>query len=179
LDYIIAMSLKKIIIHPDPRLKKICKAVDEVSPALRTLASDMLETMYDAPGIGLAAPQVGVLQRVFVMDVAGKESAPDPRVLFNPRITWASQELSVYEEGCLSIPGIFEDVTRPESVRMVFTDIDGKHHEEEFEGVAATCAQHELDHLDGKLFVDYLSGIKRRMITAKMKKLKKEQAREE
>ncbi len=172
------MSLKKIIIHPDPRLKKICAPVNGVSPGLRALATDMLETMYDAPGIGLAAPQVGVLERFFVMDVAGKESAPEPRVLINPRITWVSEDENCYEEGCLSIPGIYEDVTRPASVRMVFTDLDGDDHEEEFIGMAATCAQHELDHLDGKLFVDYLSGIKRRMITAKMKKLKKEQARD-
>ncbi len=173
------MSLKRIIIHPDPRLKKICEPVSGVSPELRKLASDMLETMYDAPGIGLAAPQVGVLERLFVMDVAAKEVAPEPRVLINPRITWVSEEENTYEEGCLSIPGIYEDVTRPAAVRMVFKDIDGKDHEEEFVGMAATCAQHELDHLDGTLFLDYLSGIKRRMITAKMKKLKKERARGE
>ncbi len=179
MDYVSGMSLKKIIIHPDPRLKKACEQVGGISPELRKLATDMLETMYDAPGIGLAAPQVGVLERFFVMDVAGKEAAPEPRVLINPRITWASDEVNVHEEGCLSIPGIYEDVTRPAKVRMVFKDIDGNDHEEEFEDIAATCAQHELDHLDGKLFVDYLSGIKRRMITAKMKKLKKERAREE
>ena len=113
------------------------------------------------------------------MDVCAKESAPEPRVLINPRITWKSEDENTYEEGCLSIPGIYEDVTRPASVRMVFKDIDGKDHEEEFIGMAATCAQHELDHLDGTLFLDYLSGIKRRMITAKMKKLKKERARDE
>ena len=172
------MSLKKIIIHPDPRLKKVCEQVSGVSPQLRKLATDMLETMYDAPGIGLAAPQVGVLERFFVMDVAAKESAPEPRVLINPRITWASEDQNAYEEGCLSIPGVYEEITRPASVRMAFQDIDGGEREEEFEGMAAICAQHELDHLDGKLFVDYLSGIKRRMITAKMKKLKKERARE-
>jgi len=179
LDYVSGMSLKKIIIHPDPRLKKACAEVNGISPELRKLVTDMLETMYDAPGIGLAAPQVGVIERFFVMDVAGKEAAPEPRVLINPRITWASDEVNVHEEGCLSIPGIYEDVTRPAKVRMVFKDIDGNDHEEEFEDIAATCAQHELDHLDGKLFVDYLSGIKRRMITAKMKKLKKERARGE
>jgi len=173
------MSLKKIIIHPDPRLKKVCDEVDGISPELRKLATDMLETMYDAPGIGLAAPQVGVMERLFVMDVAEKESAPEPRVLINPRLTWQSDEVNVHEEGCLSIPGIYEDVSRPSSVRMAFQNLDGVEIEEEFAGIAATCVQHELDHLNGKLFVDYLSGIKRRMITAKMKKLKKEQAREE
>ena len=178
LDYVSAMSLKKIIIHPDPRLKKVCEQIDGISPEMRKLATDMLETMYDAPGIGLAGPQVGVLERIFVMDVAGKEAAPEPRVLINPRITWASEEVNVHEEGCLSIPGIYEDVTRPAKVRMQFKDIDGNDLEEEFEDIAATCAQHELDHLDGTLFLDYLSGIKRRMITAKMKKLKKERARE-
>ncbi|MCF6272113.1 MAG: peptide deformylase [Rhodobacteraceae bacterium] len=172
------MSLKKIIIHPDPRLKKICAPVSGVSPELRQLATDMLETMYDAPGIGLAAPQIGVLERFFVMDVACKEGAPEPRVLINPRLTWTSEEISTYEEGCLSIPGIYEDITRPAMVRMAFMDLDGCEHEEEFTGMAATCTQHELDHLDGKLFVDYLSGIKRRMITAKMRKLKKEFARD-
>ena len=178
LDYVSAMSLKKIIIHPDPRLKKVCEQVDGISPELRKLATDMLETMYDAPGIGLAAPQVGVMERFFVMDVAGKESAPEPRVLINPRIAWESDSENVHEEGCLSIPGIYEEITRPAAVRMIFKDLDGNDHEEEFEGIAATCAQHELDHLNGTLFVDYLSGIKRRMITAKMKKLKKERARE-
>lgn len=173
------MSLKNIIIHPDPRLKKVCDQVDGISPELRKLATDMLETMYDAPGIGLAAPQVGVLERVFVMDVAGKEIAPEPRVLINPRVTWESDEENIHEEGCLSIPGIYEEITRPAVIRMAFQDLDGVEIEEEFEGIAATCAQHELDHLNGTLFVDYLSGIKRRMITAKMKKLKKERAREE
>ena len=172
------MSLKKIVIHPDPRLKKVCAEVEGVSPELRKLATDMLETMYDAPGIGLAAPQVGVLERFFVMDVAAKETAPEPRVLINPRISWESDDKNVHEEGCLSIPGIYEEITRPASIRMVYQDLDGNENEEEFEGLAATCVQHELDHLNGTLFVDYLSGIKRRMITAKMKKLKKERARE-
>lgn len=172
------MSLKNILIHPDPRLKKVCDPVADIDPALQKLAQDMLETMYDAPGIGLAAPQVGTMQRFFVMDVAEKEATPEPRVLINPEISWASEEINVYEEGCLSIPGIYEEITRPASVRMRFLDLDGKQVEEEFGGMAATCVQHELDHLNGRLFVDYLSAIKRGMITKKMKKLKKERARE-
>ncbi|MCF6304830.1 MAG: peptide deformylase [Rhodobacteraceae bacterium] len=172
------MSLKKILLHPDPRLKKACEPVADINADLRKLADDMLETMYDAPGVGLAAPQVGKVMRLFVMDFSGKEADPDPRVLFNPRLTWVSETMNTYEEGCLSIPDIYEDVTRPEQVRMVYQNIDGKEIEEEFEGLGATCAQHELDHLDGKLFIDYLSAIKRGMITKKMKKLKKELARD-
>ncbi len=172
------MSLKKILLHPDPRLKKACEPVADINAELRKLADDMLETMYDAPGVGLAAPQVGKVMRLFVMDFSGKEAKPDPRVLFNPRLTWVSETMNTYEEGCLSIPDIYEDVTRPEQVRMVYQNIDGKEIEEEFEGLGATCAQHELDHLDGKLFIDYLSAIKRGMISKKMKKLKKERARD-
>ncbi len=172
------MSLKKILLHPDPRLKKACDLVTDINAELRKLADDMLETMYEAPGVGLAAPQVGTLTRLFVMDVAGKEADPDPRVLFNPRITWVSDELNTHEEGCLSIPDFYEDVTRPETVRMAYQNIDGIEVEEEFEGLGATCVQHELDHLNGRLFIDYLSAVKRGMITNKMKKLKKELARD-
>ncbi len=178
LSYVSAMSIRPILIHPDPRLKKVCAPVTDISRGLQKLADDMLETMYDAPGIGLAGPQVGKMQRFFVMDVSAKETEPEPRVLINPEITWTSEEVNTYEEGCLSIPGIYENVTRPAMVRMRFLDIDGKQQEEEFGGMAATCAQHELDHLDGKLFIDYLSAIKRGMITKKMKKLKKERSRE-
>ncbi len=172
------MSLRKILLHPDPRLKKACEPVGDIDAGLRKLADDMLETMYDAPGVGLAAPQVGKVLRLFVMDFSAKESEPDPRVLFNPRFSWLSEELNTHEEGCLSIPDIYEDVTRSERVRMVYQNIDGVEVEEEFEGLGATCVQHELDHLDGKLFIDYLSAIKRGMITKKMKKLKKELARD-
>ncbi|QDL92164.1 peptide deformylase [Paroceanicella profunda] len=170
------MSTRNILIHPDARLKKVCDPVSEVSPEMRSLAEDMLETMYDAPGVGLAAPQVGVLSRVFVMDCSGKDEAGDPMVLFNPEITWTSEEMNTHEEGCLSIPDIYEDVTRPALVRMSFLDMDGKLREKEFGGLWATCAQHELDHLDGRLFIDYLSALKRSMITSKMKKLKRSRA---
>ncbi|MEO1920021.1 MAG: peptide deformylase [Paracoccaceae bacterium] len=171
------MTLRNILLHPDPRLKKACEPVAEVNAKIRDLANDMLETMYDAPGVGLAGPQVGVLKRIFVIDCAEKDAAPDPMILINPEITWVSEELNTYDEGCLSIPEIYEPVTRPEMVRMSYLDADGKLHEDEFEALHATAVQHELDHLDGILFIDYISKMKREMITNKMKKLKKELAR--
>ncbi|MGE4612514.1 MAG: peptide deformylase [Paracoccaceae bacterium] len=168
------MTLRNILLHPDRRLKKVCEPVAEVDAKIRNLANDMLETMYDAPGVGLAGPQVGVLKRIFVIDCAEKDAAPDPMILINPEITWVSEELNTYDEGCLSIPEIYEPVTRPEMVRMSYLDADGKLHEDEFEALYATAVQHELDHLDGILFIDYISKMKRAMITNKMKKLKKE-----
>lgn len=172
------MTLRNILIHPDPRLKKVCEPVTEVGAKIRKLANDMLETMYDAPGIGLAGPQVGVMKRIFVIDCADKDGAPDPMIIINPEITWESEEVSTYDEGCLSIPEIYEPVTRPALVRMSYLDADGKSHEDEFDELYATAVQHELDHLDGVLFIDYLSKMKRAMITNKMKKLKKELARD-
>ena len=171
------MSLREILIHPDPRLKKVCAPVESVDAALRRLADDMLETMHDAPGIGLAAPQIGVLQRVLVMDCTGKEEDPAPMALVNPEITWVSEVLNTHEEGCLSIPDQFEEVTRPAEVEVRWTDLDGQAQEQRFTGLWATCVQHEIDHLNGRLFIDYLSRIKRSLITNKMKKLKKERAR--
>ena len=172
--------IRPILIHPDPRLKKVCEPVPEITPELRVLAEDMLQTMYDAPGIGLAAPQIGVTKRVIVMDCV-KEGMGDPRpmVLFNPEITWSSEDLSTYEEGCLSIPDQFAEVKRPASVQVRWTDLDGKAQEDQFEGLWATCVQHEIDHLNGKLFIDYLGLMKRQMITRKMEKLKRERARGE
>lgn len=171
------MTLRNILIHPDPRLKKVCEPVANVDAKIRKLADDMLETMYDAPGVGLAGPQIGVMKRIFVIDCADKDTAPDPMILINPEITWESEGLNTYEEGCLSIPDIYEEVTRPEMVRMSYLDVDGKKHEDEFDELYATAVQHELDHLDGVLFIDYISKMKRAMITNKMKKLKKELAR--
>lgn len=172
------MTLRPILLHPDPRLKKACAPVSEVTPDLGALAEDMLATMYDAPGIGLAAPQIGVMVRLFVMDcVKGDDTAARPMVLMNPEITWTSDESSTYEEGCLSIPEHYADVTRPSAVRMKWLGLDGQTHEEEFSGLWATCAQHEFDHLNGKLFIDYLGPIKRQLITRKMEKLKRELAR--
>lgn len=172
------MTLRPILIHPDPRLKTVCKPVTDITDDIRRLADDMLATMYDAPGIGLAAPQVGVLGRMLVMDcVKGEDEAPKPMVLINPEVIWSSDERSTYNEGCLSIPEQYADVERPASVKVRWLGIDGKDHEEQFDDLWATCVQHEIDHLDGKLFIDYLSPMKRQMITRKMQKLKREQAR--
>lgn len=172
------MTLRPILIHPDPRLKKPCPPVEAITDELRAAASDMLETMYDAPGVGLAAPQVGLIARMFVMDcVKDPELAPRPMVLLNPEITWKSDATNVYEEGCLSIPDQYAEVTRPAEVRVRWLGLDGEAHEEHFTGLWATCAQHEIDHLDGRLFIDYLSPLKRQLITRKMEKLKRDRAR--
>jgi len=153
--------------------------VADLSDELRALADDMLETMYDAPGIGLAAPQVGVLDRLIVLDcVKVDNEKPRPLIMFNPEIIASSDEMNVYEEGCLSIPEQFADVTRPAEVQVRWIDRDGKEHTEGMDGLWATCVQHEIDHLDGKLFIDYLKPLKRQMITRKMVKLKREKARE-
>jgi len=172
------MALRDIILHPDPRLKTAAKSVGNITDDVKKLADDMLETMYHAPGIGLAAPQVGVLKRVLVMDCV-KEEGEDPRpmVLVDPEITWSSEALNTYEEGCLSIPDQYADVERPEEVEVRWTSLDGSEQSERFSGLWATCVQHEIDHLDGKLFIDYLKPLKRQMITRKMVKLKREQAR--
>ena len=171
-------SLRSILIHPDPRLKKMCDPVARITPEIEALASDMLATMYDAPGVGLAAPQIGVNSRLFVMDATrDPEAERRPMVLVNPEITWESDQPNTYEEGCLSIPEQYGEVTRPAQVRLRWLGLDGKTHEEEFDGLWATCAQHELDHLNGVLFIDHLSAIKRQMITRKMVKFKREQAR--
>ena len=168
--------IRPILIHPDPRLKKPCEAVGEITPEIRALAADMLETMYDAPGVGLAAPQVGVMKRVLVMDCI-KDGPPQPMALINPTVVWSSEDTSTYEEGCLSIPDQYAEVKRPASVRVAWTDLDGAAQERDFVGLWATCVQHEIDHLDGKLFIDYLGPLKRQMITRKMEKLKRERAR--
>ncbi|EBA17223.1 peptide deformylase [Roseobacter sp. SK209-2-6] len=167
-----------ILIHPDPRLKKTCVPVADLSDKLRILADDMLETMYAAPGIGLAAPQIGIMQRLIVLDCEKEEgSSGKPLVMFNPEILASSEETNVYEEGCLSIPEQFAEVTRPKVVDVRWIDRDGNEQSETFDGLWATCVQHEIDHLDGKLFIDYLKPLKRQMITRKMQKLKRERAR--
>ena len=137
----------------------------------------MLATMYEAPGVGLAATQLGVMKRIFVMDCAAQDEPKQPMVLVNPEILWKSEETVMSEEGCLSIPEVYDDVVRPARVRLRWLGLDGLVHEREFEDRWAVCAQHELDHLNGRLFIDYLSGVKRAMITSRMKKLKKEKAR--
>ncbi|MEM6275950.1 MAG: peptide deformylase [Pseudomonadota bacterium] len=172
------MTIRPILIHPDPRLKKPAEPVSEITDRLRVLAEDMLETMYDAPGIGLAAPQVGVSARMIVMDCVKEEgAAPRPMVLMNPEVIGESEAKHTYEEGCLSIPEQYADVERPAEVDVRWLGLDGETHEEHFDGLWATCVQHEIDHLDGKLFIDYLGPLKRQMITRKMQKLKREKAR--
>ena len=171
--------IRPILIHPDPRLKKLCDPVAEVTADMGKLADDMLQTMYAAPGIGLAAPQIGITKRLIVMDcVKGEDEPARPLVLFNPEITWTSDDLSTYEEGCLSIPDQYAEVQRPAEVRVRWMGLDGKPQEEQFSGLWATCVQHEIDHLNGKLFIDYLGPLKRQMITRKMEKLKRDRARQ-
>jgi peptide deformylase len=168
------MALREIITLPDKQLRLVSKPIDKVTAEIRKLADDMLETMYEAPGIGLAAIQVAQPLRLITMDLAKKnaegESTPQPRVFINPEILSASEETSVYEEGCLSIPEYYEEVERPARVRLRFTDLDGKVHEEDAEGLYATCIQHEIDHLNGVLFIDYLSKLKRDRVNKKFSK---------
>jgi peptide deformylase len=166
------MSLRRILtVDADMAvLKQVSAPVAAVDDALRALMDDMLETMYAAPGIGLAAIQVGVPKRVVVMDVAGKEEPPAPRYFVNPEIVWASEETGVYEEGCLSVPEIFDEVERPLRVRLRYLDYRGEPVEEEAEGLFAICIQHEMDHLNGVLFIDHLSRLKRDRAVAKVKK---------
>jgi peptide deformylase len=172
------MTTRPILIHPDPRLKKRCDPVTEITEDLRAAAADMLETMYDAPGVGLAGPQVGLMSRVLVMDcIKDPEAEPRPMVLLNPEVTWSSEALNTYEEGCLSIPEQYAEVTRPAEVKVRWLGLDGTEREEHFAGLWATCVQHEIDHLDGKLFIDYLTPLKRQLITRKMQKLKRDRAR--
>ncbi len=169
---------RPILYHPDPRLKKHCAAVDDLNDDLRTLADDMLATMYDAPGVGLAAPQVGVLTRLVVLDcVKAEGEKPRPLIMFNPQIVGTSEELNTYEEGCLSLPEQFADVTRPAEVEVTWMDRDGNEQREGMDGLWATCVQHEIDHLEGKLFIDHLKPLRRQMMTRKMVKFKRELAR--
>ena len=172
------MTKRPILIHPDPRLKKVSAPVPDLSDDLRRLADDMLETMYDAPGIGLAAPQVGVNTRLIVLDcVKGDTETPRPLIMFNPEIVASSDERSTYEEGCLSIPEQYGEVTRPAEVTVRWIDRNGNEQHEDFAGLWATCVQHEVDHLDGKLFIDYLTPLRRQLITRRMQKLKRDRAR--
>ncbi|MEX2519412.1 MAG: peptide deformylase [Paracoccaceae bacterium] len=170
------MSVLQILIHPDPRLKKVCEPVADPT-GVCDLIADMVQTMYDAPGIGLAAPQIGVNARVLVMDCAGKDSAPEPMALINPEIIDASEEVNEHEEGCLSIPEQYALVTRPAEVTVRWTTPEGTPAERRFDGLWATCVQHEIDHLNGRLFIDHLGTVKRQLITQKMKKLKRERAK--
>ncbi|WP_394762371.1 peptide deformylase [Phenylobacterium sp.] len=164
------MALRDILTVPDPILKKVSARVDMVDDALRALMDDMLETMYDAPGIGLAAIQVGVPKRVIVMDLAREDEPPAPRCFVNPEILWASEETAPYEEGCLSVPEIYDEVERPARVKLRYTTYQGETVEEDAEGLFAVCIQHEMDHLEGVLFIDHLSRLKREQAVKKVKK---------
>ena len=167
------MAILPILVAPNPVLKTKCKPVDEVTPELAKLMDDMLDTMYDAPGIGLAAPQVGVSKRILVIDVARDGEEPQPLKIANPEIIWESEDTSVYQEGCLSIPEQYADVERPAEVGVRYLDENGKEHEIEADGLLATCIQHEMDHLEGVLFIDYLSRLKRQRAVQKVKKVEK------
>ncbi len=167
------MAKRDILILPDTRLRLKSEPVPAVDAELRALIDDMFETMYDAPGIGLAAIQIGVLRRVITMDLAKKDDEKRPLVFINPEITWAADELSTYEEGCLSIPEYYEEVTRPQAVKVKYLDRDGQPKEIAAEGLLATCLQHEIDHLNGVLFIDHISKLKRDMVMKKFKKAQK------
>jgi len=169
------MSKLDIITLPDPKLRLVSAPVERVDDEVRRLLDDMLETMYEAPGIGLAAIQVGVPRRIVTIDVSGREEgeARKPLFLINPEILSSSDDRSVYEEGCLSIPDYYAEVERPASVRLRYVDRDGKQQEIEADGLLATCVQHELDHLEGRLFIDYLSRLKREMVVRKFVKAAK------
>ncbi|HUL67118.1 MAG TPA: peptide deformylase [Burkholderiaceae bacterium] len=168
------MPLLQILEYPDPRLRKVAQPVSVFDGRLRQLVADMAETMYAAPGIGLAATQVDVHERIIVIDVS--ENKDHPRVFINPEILWASEETALCEEGCLSVPGIYDEVRRPARVRVRFQDADGQSHEIDCEGMLAVCIQHEMDHLTGKVFVDYLSVLKQDRIRTKLKKRKSKEA---
>src|ERR1700754_4469514 len=167
------MAIREIINLPDKRLRLVLEPVKAITPEIRALADDMLETMYDAPGIGLAAIQVAVPLRLITMDLSKTEGEKEPRVFINPEILSSSEELSVYEEGCLSIPEYYEEVERPAKVRVRFMDLDGRIHEEDADGIYATCIQHEIVHLHGVLFIDYLSKLKRDRVNKKFSKAAK------
>ena len=168
------MSKKSIIIEPDPLLRKKSDNVEKIDNDLRKLLDDMLETMYEAPGIGLAGVQVGVLKRLIVIDIAKEDQKKNPLFLINPKITFKSENTSVYEEGCLSLPGHFAEIERPAKCHLKYLDYYGKERNLKADGLLATCIQHEIDHLNGILFIDYLSKIKKDMIIKKLKKNKKE-----
>jgi peptide deformylase len=168
------MSILPIITAPDPRLKLKAKPVAAVDDAIRRLMDDMLETMYLAPGIGLAAPQVGVAKRVLVLDVAGEGEEPAPLKIANPEILWRSEDLATYSEGCLSLPEHYADVTRPAEIKLRYLDYQNEIRELHAKGLLATVIQHEMDHLEGTLFVDHISALKRNIILRKLAKVKRQ-----
>jgi peptide deformylase len=170
------MTLRDIIKLPDKRLRLSSEPVKRDDAGIRKLVDDMFETMYDAPGIGLAAIQIGIAKRVVTLDLSKKEDAHEPRVLINPEIIWSSDEQMTREEGCLSIPDYYEEVKRPAEVKVKYLDLDGKTHEIEAKGLLATCLQHEIDHINGVLFIDHLSKLKRDRVIKKFAKAAKTSA---
>ena len=168
------MAKRPILVAPDPRLKAVAKDVEKVDSEIKKLADDMLETMYAADGIGLAAVQIGVAKRVIVLDIDQKDGNRNPRVFINPNIVWTSDEIATFQEGCLSVPDIWEDVERPARIRAEYLDIHGKKQELEADGLLADCLQHEMDHLNGVLFIDHLSRLKRSIALRKLAKAKKQ-----
>ena len=172
------MALRDIIILPDKRLRLVSEPVKRIDAGIRKLVEDMFETMYDAPGVGLAAIQIGEPHRVVTIDVAKKEEPKNPQVFINPEITWRSEDKAIYEEGCLSIPEFYEDVERPAQVKVKYMDLDGKEQELEANGLLATCLQHEIDHLNGVLFIDHISKLKRDRVLKKFAKAAKRAAAE-
>ena len=168
------MSKRKIIIEPDPILRKTSQIVENVDNDLRSLMDEMLKIMYQAPGIGLAAVQIGILKRLIVIDISKDDQKKEPLFFVNPKITFQSKKTSVYEEGCLSLPGHFAEIERPAECHVSYVDYDGKNQELKASGLLATCVQHEIDHLNGVLFIDYLSKLKKDMIIKKLTKQKKE-----
>jgi peptide deformylase len=174
--YIAAMARRDILILPDKRLRQVSDPVKKIDAGVRKLVEDMFETMYDAPGIGLAAIQVGTPKRVITMDLAKKEEPKNPQVFINPEILWTSEEKAIYEEGCLSIPEYYGDVERPAQVKVKYLDLEGKPREIEANGLLATCLQHEIDHLNGILFIDHLSKLKRDRVLKKFTKAAKRAA---
>ena len=173
------MAVREIIKLPDKRLRLVSEPVKRIDAGIRKLAEDMFETMYAAPGIGLAAIQVGIGKRVFTADLSKKEESREPQVFINPEITWASDEKAIHEEGCLSIPEYYEDVERPVQVKVKYLDLDGKAHEIEADGLLARCVQHEIDHINGVLFIDHLSKLKRDRVIKKFSKAAKAAKKEE
>lgn len=168
------MTKREILIEPDPILRKKSDPLEKVDDELRKLLDDMIETMYEAPGIGLAAVQIGILKRLIVIDTSKKDEKKNPIFLINPEITYKSTNTSLYEEGCLSLPGHFAEIERPAECHLNYIDYFGKEKKLEAKGLLATCIQHEVDHLNGILFIDYLSKLKKDMIIKKLKKQKKE-----
>jgi len=167
------MAVRDILKLPDKRLRLVSESVKRVDAGVRALVDDMFETMYAAPGIGLAAIQIGVAKRVVVTDLSKKDEQQEPRVFINPEIVWASKEKSTHEEGCLSIPEYYEEVERPTAVKVKYLDLDGKTHEISAEGLFATCIQHEIDHINGVLFIDHISKLKRDRVIKKFAKAAK------